>query len=83
MQTRRPLQRYTDGEGFKVFLYCESFYGGDLRARSQFHEALELDLARPTRFVLERVGAWLRMTEAERAALTQTPILHDRAPRME
>jgi 8-oxo-dGTP pyrophosphatase MutT (NUDIX family) len=46
-------------------------------------EALELDLARPTRFVLERVGVWLRMTEAERAALTQTPILHDRAPRME
>ena len=45
MQTRRPLQRYTDGDGFKVFLYCESFYGGDLRAHSQFREALELDLA--------------------------------------
>ena len=36
MQTRRPLQRYTDGEGFKVFLYCESFYGGDLRAAASF-----------------------------------------------
>jgi len=44
MRIRPLLRRYTDGDGFKVFLYCESFYGGDLRARSQFHEALELDL---------------------------------------
>lgn len=43
MRIRPLLRRYTDGDGFKVFLYCESFYGGDLRARSQFHEALELD----------------------------------------
>jgi tetratricopeptide (TPR) repeat protein len=50
MQIRRPLQRYTDGDGFKVFLYCESFYGGDLRARSQFREALELDLATLPKF---------------------------------
>jgi tetratricopeptide (TPR) repeat protein len=44
MRIRPLLRRHTDGDEFKVFLYCESFYGGDLRARSQFHEALELDL---------------------------------------
>ena len=44
MRIRPLLRGYTDGDGFKVFLFCESFYGGDLRARSQFHEALELDL---------------------------------------
>lgn len=33
MQIRPRLERYTDGEEFKVFLYCESFYGGDLRAQ--------------------------------------------------
>jgi hypothetical protein len=42
---KRPLlQRYTDGEGLKVFLLCETIYGGVLRARSQFREALDLDL---------------------------------------
>jgi tetratricopeptide (TPR) repeat protein len=44
MQIRPLLRRYTEGEGFKVFLHCESFYGGDLRARSQFREALDLDM---------------------------------------
>jgi tetratricopeptide (TPR) repeat protein len=44
MQIRPRLRHYADGDGFKVLLYCESFYGGDLRARSQFHEALDLDL---------------------------------------
>jgi len=44
MRIRPLLRRYADGEGFKVLLFAESFYGGDLRARSQFHEALELDL---------------------------------------
>lgn len=45
LRTRPLLQRYKDGDGFKVFLLCETFYGGDLRARNQFHEALELDLS--------------------------------------
>ncbi len=45
LQIRPLLQRYTEGDGFKVFLMCESFYGEDLRAHSQFREALELDLS--------------------------------------
>ena len=45
LQIRPLLQQYTDGDGFKVFLMCESFYGEDLRAHSQFREALELDLS--------------------------------------
>ncbi len=44
LQVRPLLQRYTDGDGFMVFLMCEVFYGEDLRAHSQFREALELDL---------------------------------------
>jgi tetratricopeptide (TPR) repeat protein len=39
-QIRPVLQRHTDGEGYEVFLFCESYYGEDLRARSQFREAL-------------------------------------------
>ena len=45
LQIRPLLQCYTDGDGFKVFLLCENFYGEDLRAHSQFREALELDLS--------------------------------------
>ena len=44
VRIRPMLRRFTDGDGRRAFLSCESFYGGDLRARSQFHEALELDL---------------------------------------
>jgi len=44
LQIRPLLQRYTNGDGFKVFLMCEGFYGEDLRAHSQFREALEHDL---------------------------------------
>ena len=44
LQTRPLLQHYTGGDGFKVLLGCETFYGADLRARNQFHEALDLDL---------------------------------------
>jgi tetratricopeptide (TPR) repeat protein len=44
LRTRPILQRYTDGDGFNVLLGCETFYGADLRARSQFHEALDIDL---------------------------------------
>ena len=44
LQIRPRLQRYREGEGFEVLLSCESFYGEDLRAHSQFQEALRLDL---------------------------------------
>jgi tetratricopeptide (TPR) repeat protein len=44
LQTRRWLQRYSDQDGYKIFLLCENIYGAVLRARSQFREALELDL---------------------------------------
>ncbi|MDR3536005.1 MAG: NUDIX domain-containing protein [Acetobacteraceae bacterium] len=46
-------------------------------------EALALDLALPTRRVLERLQVWLAMSEAERAAETHTPLLRDRGWRME
>jgi tetratricopeptide (TPR) repeat protein len=44
LEIRPLLQRYPEGEGLQVFLSCEIFYGEDLRARSQFQEALQLDL---------------------------------------
>ncbi len=48
------------------------------------HEALSLDLAMPTRRVLERLRLWLAMDEEERSAQTHTPVmLHDRGWRME
>jgi 8-oxo-dGTP pyrophosphatase MutT (NUDIX family) len=47
-------------------------------------EALELDLALPTRRVLERLRVWLAMDEHERAAQIHTPVMHrDRGWRME
>jgi tetratricopeptide (TPR) repeat protein len=45
LQIRPLLQRYTEGEGLKALLLCENLYGADLRTRSQFHEALMLDLS--------------------------------------
>jgi tetratricopeptide (TPR) repeat protein len=45
LKIRPLLQRCTDDDGYKVFLFCESIYGADLRARSQFREALDLDLS--------------------------------------
>lgn len=45
LQIRPLLQRFTDGNGFKALLLCESIYGADLRVRSQFREALALDLS--------------------------------------
>jgi 8-oxo-dGTP pyrophosphatase MutT (NUDIX family) len=38
-------------------------------------EVLALDLALPTRLVLERLKVWLAMTEAERHRQTRTPVL--------
>jgi 8-oxo-dGTP pyrophosphatase MutT (NUDIX family) len=47
-------------------------------------EALELDLAMPTRRVLERLRLWLALSEADRAAQIRTPVmLRDRGWRME
>lgn len=45
LRVRPLLQRYTDGDGFKTLLVCENIYGADLRAHSQFREALTLDLS--------------------------------------
>ena len=47
-------------------------------------EALALDLALPTRRVLERLRLWLDTSEQERATQTHTPVMHrDRGWRME
>jgi 8-oxo-dGTP pyrophosphatase MutT (NUDIX family) len=47
-------------------------------------EALALDLAMPTRRVLDLLSAWLALPPAERDARTQTPVmLHDRGWVME
>jgi tetratricopeptide (TPR) repeat protein len=45
LKVRPLLQRYTDGDGFRALLMCETFYGADLRAHGQFREALTLDLS--------------------------------------
>jgi tetratricopeptide (TPR) repeat protein len=45
LRIRPLLQRFTDGDGFKALLLCENIYGADLRSRSQFREALVLDLS--------------------------------------
>lgn len=46
-------------------------------------EALALDLAAPTRRMLEQLRAWLAMSEAERNARTHVRVLKDRGWRME
>ena len=45
LHIRPLLQRYPVGEGLKVYLLNENVYGADLRAHSQFREALVLDLS--------------------------------------
>jgi tetratricopeptide (TPR) repeat protein len=50
LQIRPLLQRYADGDGLKALLLCENFYGADLRARSQFREALTLDMSILSKF---------------------------------
>jgi 8-oxo-dGTP pyrophosphatase MutT (NUDIX family) len=75
----------------RFLLVPEPFVSGELGGDGELDnlrfysvtEALGLDLALPTRLVLERVGVWLGMTEAERLALTHAPVLRDRTPRME
>jgi 8-oxo-dGTP pyrophosphatase MutT (NUDIX family) len=46
-------------------------------------EALELDLAMPTRMVIDRLRIWLAMSADERIAVTHTPILRSHVWRME
>jgi len=43
MRIRPLLQEHRDGDGLKALLLCENLYGADLRGRSKFREALELD----------------------------------------
>lgn len=62
--------------------------GGDGELESlryyPMQEALALDLAMPTRRVLERLQLWLAMTDQERAERTHVPVmLRDRGWRME
>jgi 8-oxo-dGTP pyrophosphatase MutT (NUDIX family) len=46
-------------------------------------EAMSLDLAGPTRRMLEQLRAWLAMSEPERDARTRVPVLKDRGWQME
>jgi len=46
-------------------------------------EALALDLAAPTRRMLEQLRIWLTLSETERDARTHVPVLKDRGWRME
>ena len=47
------------------------------------HEALALDLATPTRMVIDRVRIWLALSEPERQARTHTPVLRRHVWQME
>jgi 8-oxo-dGTP pyrophosphatase MutT (NUDIX family) len=52
----------------------------------RFHdmtEALALDLAAPTRRMLDQLRTWLSLSEQERDARTHVPVLKDRGWRME
>jgi tetratricopeptide (TPR) repeat protein len=44
LQIQPFLRDYSDGDGFKVLLLCETIHGAILRARSQFREALDRDI---------------------------------------
>jgi 8-oxo-dGTP pyrophosphatase MutT (NUDIX family) len=44
-------------------------------------EALQMDLATPTRRVVDQLRTWLAMSEDDRAAMTHVPVLRARAPR--
>jgi 8-oxo-dGTP pyrophosphatase MutT (NUDIX family) len=46
-------------------------------------DALALDLAAPTRRMLEQLRDWLTMSEAERSARTRFPVLKDRGWKLE
>jgi 8-oxo-dGTP pyrophosphatase MutT (NUDIX family) len=46
-------------------------------------EALALDLAAPTRRMLEQLRGWLAMSEAERSSRTRVAVLKDRGWKME
>jgi 8-oxo-dGTP pyrophosphatase MutT (NUDIX family) len=68
--------------------YVSGELGGDGELENlryyPIQEALALDLAMPTRRVLERLQLWLAMSEQERAERTHVPVmLRDRGWRME
>jgi hypothetical protein len=46
-------------------------------------EAMALDLAMPTRLVIERLRIWLALSADERIAITHTAILRRQSWRME
>jgi hypothetical protein len=46
-------------------------------------EALALDLAGPTRRMLEQLRTWLTLTEPEREQRIHVPVLKDRGWRLE
>jgi 8-oxo-dGTP pyrophosphatase MutT (NUDIX family) len=46
-------------------------------------EALALDLAAPTRRMLEQLRAWLTMSESDRSSRAHVPVLKDRGWKME
>ncbi len=46
-------------------------------------EALALDLAAPTRRMLEQLRTWLTLSEAQRDARTHVPVLKDRGWKLE
>ena len=54
---------------YLVLIPAIKFFGGGMT------EALALDLALPTRRVLERLKLWLALSEPERSALEETPVL--------
>jgi 8-oxo-dGTP pyrophosphatase MutT (NUDIX family) len=45
----------------------------------KMHEALRLDLAQPTRMVIQRTAAWLAMDPQERLAQTRVPVFRRRS----
>ena len=62
-----PAERVSGEIGGDGELDNLRFYG--------MREALALDLALPTRRVLEQLQLWLATTEAERAEITKTPVM--------
>jgi tetratricopeptide (TPR) repeat protein len=50
LRIRPLLQRYTDGDGFKTLLLCDTIYGADLRTHSQFRDGLTIDLSILSKF---------------------------------
>ena len=73
----------------RFFVVDEAYVSGSLGGDGELEdlrfyrlrEALAIDLAVPTRRVLEQLRSWLAMTEAERSAMVHTPVLRGHEPR--